>query len=379
MGINEIIIYVMLAFMLFSAVDKYILKNKLGYGKKFDEAFEAMGPLALAIVGIMCLAPVLGDLLTPVFTPIFKLFGADPAMLAGSLLASDMGGWALASSMTDNEQIRALSGILLGSMMGVTIIFVIPYTSTVIEKEDQPFLSKGIMAGVISIPIGCLIGGLIGGLPIKLLLVNLLPSAILAVVLALALLLIPKITIKMFNYFSKFIALLIAVSLVIAIISKLTGFIIIPNMDDIEKQFGLVGVITITLAGAYPFIHFLTTVLTKPLTKLGKLIGVNDVAIAGMLASLASSIPMYPMVKKMNNKGKVMAIAFSVCAGFCLGDILAFTSANAPQYIFPMIVGKLSAGIIAALIAALISRKDNKPKEANQVDGIKVTTEEVIN
>ncbi|MDL2205439.1 ethanolamine utilization protein EutH [Eubacteriales bacterium OttesenSCG-928-N13] len=371
MSINEIIIWIMVGFMVFSAIDKLFLNNRFGYGEKFDDAFNAMGPLALSIVGIMCFAPVLGNLLTPVFTPLFQLFGADPAMLAGSILASDMGGYALAGSMTTDPQIQALSGILLGSMMGIAIIFVIPYTATVIEKEDMPYLSSGIMAGIIPIPIGCLIGGLISGISFSKLIVNLIPVAILAAVLALCLWLIPRVIIKLFSWFSKIITWLIGITLVCAIIEALTGFVIIPGMAPIADQFSIVGLIAITLAGAYPFIHFLTTVLKKPLSKLGGVIGINEVSVAGMLACLASSIPMYPMVKDMDPRGKVMSIAFSICAGFCLGDILGYTSANAPEYIFAMIAGKLLAGVIAAWIGAIVvgkmmKRTDKVPTTAKQ-------------
>lgn len=366
LSVNQIIVYIMLLFMVWAAIDKYALKNRFGYGAKFDEAFEAMGPLALSIVGIMCFAPVLGKVLTPVFTPLYNLVGADPAMLAGSLLASDMGGLALATEMTGNTSIQALSGILLGSMMGVTIIFVIPYTSMIVQEKDKPALYKGIMAGIISVPFGCFIGGLIGRIEMKLLLINLIPVIILAVVLALLLLLLPKLTIKLFSIFSKIIALLIGAALVIAIIQALgTTFsgerlTIIPGMAPIEDQFIVVGLIVAMLAGAYPFIHFLTTILTKPMISLGKVIGVNSVTVAGMIASLASSLAMYPMIKDMDKRGKVIAVSFSICAGFCLGDFLAFTSAKMPEFIFPMIVGKLAAGIIAAAIGMFVARRGEK-------------------
>ena len=357
MGINQVIVFIMVAFMIWAAIDKFFLKNKFGYGEKFDEAFSAMGPLALAIVGIMCFAPIMGKILTQVFAPFFNMIGADPAMIAGSVLASDMGGFSLAETMTTNPDIIILSGIYLGSMMGVAIIFVIPYTSTVIEKKDFSFLSKGIMAGIIPIPIGCFIAGLISKMDPLMLIINLIPAAILAVVIALGFWLIPKILTKIFEWFSKILTVLIGVFLVISIIEALTGYIIIPGMDPIGPQLEIVGLIAIVLAGAYPFIRFLTTILSKPMKNLGKVLGVNAVSMAGMLASLASAIPMYPMVKDMDERGKVISIAFSVCAGFVLGDILAYTSARAPEYIFPMIIGKLSAGIIAIFIASKMAKK----------------------
>lgn len=373
MSVNQIIVYIMLLFMVWAAIDKFLLKNRFGYGAKFDEAFDAMGPLALSIVGIMCFAPVLGSMLTPVFTPLYNLVGADPAMLAGSLLASDMGGLSLAAEMTDNIDIQALSGILLGSTMGVTIIFVIPYTSTIVKDSDRPALSKGIMTGIIAVPFGCFIGGLIGGIAPKLLLVNLIPVIILAAVLALLLFLFPNATIKAFSVFSKIVTVLLGFILVIAIIQALgttssgNNLTIIPGMAPIEDQFIVVGLIVAMLAGAYPFIHFLTTILTKPLIALGKFMGVNSVTVAGMIASLANSIAMYPMIKDMDKRGKVVAVSFSICAGFCLGDFLAFTSARMPEFIFPMIIGKLSSGVIASIIGMLVvgkgkaDRKETEP------------------
>lgn len=44
----------------------------------------AMGSLALAMIGIICLAPVLANLLRPVVVPLYQALGADPAMFAGT-------------------------------------------------------------------------------------------------------------------------------------------------------------------------------------------------------------------------------------------------------------------------------------------------------
>lgn len=363
MSVNLAIVAVMMIFMAWAVVDKLFLKNRFGYGEKFDEAFGAMGPLALSITGIMCFAPVLGKLLTPVFAPLFNLLGADPGMLAGALLASDMGGFSLAQSMTQNPDVVVLSGIFLGSMMGVAVIFVIPYTVTVTADSDKPYLSRGIMAGIIPIPVGCLIAGLLSGMPIGMLWLNLLPSTLLAVLLALSLWLAPGRVAQVFGAFSNLLTILMGVFLAAAIVEAMTGFVVIPGMSPIGPQLEIVGYIVIMLAGAYPFIHFLKTVLTGPLSRLGGLIGVNDVTMAGILASLASAIPMYPMIKDMNPRGKVMAVAFSIGAGFALGDILAYTSTQAPDYIFPMIVGKIAAGVLGACIAALAMKKARDPRE----------------
>ena len=50
---------------------------------------------------------------------------------------------------------------------------------------------------------------------------------------------------------------------------------------------------------------------------------------------------MFQMLKDMDNRGKIINIAFAVSASFVLGDHLGFTAGVAKEMIFPMIVGKL--------------------------------------
>ena len=69
MSAHEILIAVMALFALAGALDR-ILGNRWGLGKEFEEGILAMGSLALAMVGIVCLAPVLAALLRPVVVPV---------------------------------------------------------------------------------------------------------------------------------------------------------------------------------------------------------------------------------------------------------------------------------------------------------------------
>ena len=83
----------MAGFAILGAIDR-IFGNRWGLGKEFEEGILAMGSLALAMVGIVCLAPVLAALLKPVVVPVYTFLGADPAMFAGRLLPCYMGGGA---------------------------------------------------------------------------------------------------------------------------------------------------------------------------------------------------------------------------------------------------------------------------------------------
>ncbi len=357
--VSKVILYIMVFFMSLGAIDKAFLNNEYGYGEKFEEGINAMGPLTLSMVGIMCLAPVLGQELTPVVAPVYNTFGADPAMFAGTILAIDMGGYPLAKVMTENSDIVILSGIILGSMMGGTIVFAIPVSLSIVDKEDFLYLAKGMMIGVISIPLGSFVGGVVAGIPVLVVFVNLIPVFIIALMLAVGLIRIPDVLLKGFSIFSKIITIVIIVGLASAIIEALTGIVIIPGMDPIGPQLEIIGIIGITLAGAYPFVYFITTKLSKPLSNIGKLLSVNEVAVGGIIAALANSIPTFGMVKDMDPRGKVIAIAFSVPAVAALGDQLGYTSANCPEVILPMIVGKIVAGIIAIIFAMAFLKIEN--------------------
>ncbi|MGH2227026.1 ethanolamine utilization protein EutH, partial [Enterococcus faecalis] len=80
----------------------------------------AMGSLALCMVGIITLARVLANLLSPIVVPLYELLGADPAMFARTLLANAMSGFALAQKLANDPQAGLFAGAILGAMMGPT-------------------------------------------------------------------------------------------------------------------------------------------------------------------------------------------------------------------------------------------------------------------
>ena len=363
MGINDIIVYIMVAFMALGAIDK-CLGNKFGLGEKFEEGFMAMGSLAIAMIGVICLAPVLADILQPVIVPVFNFLGADPGMFGGTLLANDMGGASLSQALAVDPQAGMFGGLIVGSMMGVTIVFTIPVALGIIEKEDHKFLAMGVLAGVITIPLGAFVGGLVAGFPVMMILKNLIPIVIIAALIALGLWKFENAIIKGFTVFGKFVVIVITLGLAAAVIEALTGIVVIPGMAPISEGIQTVGAIAIVLAGAFPLVYVITKVFQKPLMGLGKILKMNDIAAAGMVATLANSIPMFGMMKDMDNRGKIINVAFAVSAAFVFGDHLGFTAGFNSEMILPMIVGKLVAGITAVFVAIFIANNATRNEEA---------------
>ena len=358
MSAHEVIIWIMAVFAVLGALDR-IIGNKFGLGKEFEEGILAMGSLAIAMIGIITLAPVLASVLKPIIVPIYTFLGADPAMFAGTILACDMGGGALAQELTTDPQAAALGGVLAGSMLGATIVFTIPVAMGILRTEDRPAMAKGILCGIVTIPIGVLVGGLVAGFPMGMVLRNLIPIVIIALLITLGLWRAEKWMVRGFAVFGKLIIGLITVGLGAAIVEGLTGYAIIPGMAPIEDGFETVGAIAIVLAGAFPLVFVATKLLKKPLLGLGRLLGINDTAAAGLVASLANSIATFSLVKDMDNRGKVVNIAFAVSAAFVFGDHLGFAAGFAPEMLPAMIVGKLTGGITAIAVALLLTRKND--------------------
>lgn len=359
MSFHEILIAVMAAFAVAGAIDR-IFGNRWGLGKEFEEGILAMGSLALAMVGIVCLAPVLASLLKPVIVPVFAFLGADPAMFAGTILACDMGGGALAVELAASYQAAMLGGVLTGSMLGATVVFTIPVAMGILEEKDRPVMAQGILCGIVTIPLGVLAGGLTAGFPIGMVLRNLIPIVIIAALIALGLWRAENAMVRGFEVFGKLVVAVVTVGLAAAIVEALTGFVIIPGMAPISDGFETVGTIAIVLAGAFPLVFVITKLLRKPLMAAGRWLGINDAAAAGLIASLANSIATFGMVKDMNRRGKVVNIAFAVSAAFVFGDHLGFTAGFAPEMIGPMIVGKLVGGVSAIAVAMWLTGKEEK-------------------
>ena len=66
-------------------------------------------------------------------------------------------------------------------MMGPTIVFTIPVALGIIEKEDRAFLAQGVLAGMVTIPLGVLVGGLVAGFDPAMVLANLIPIVLAAI------------------------------------------------------------------------------------------------------------------------------------------------------------------------------------------------------
>ena len=356
---ENIIIYVMVAFAMVGGVDR-IFGSRLGLGAEFEKGILTAGQLILTMAGIMVLAPAIADLLVPIVAPVYKFFGADAAMFAGSLLACDMGGAPIAMQLAESEDAAILGGIITASMLGVTVSFTIPTAMAMTKKEDTPFVAKGILSGILTVPLGIFFGGLVGGMKLSFILVNIIPTVIIAAIIAVGIWRFEKITVKVFEIFGKIIISVAIIGLLIAIVDALTGWRPIENIASISESLSTIGEIALLLAGAFPFMFVISKLLAKPLVRLGERLGINDVAALGILSCTVNSLLVFKSIEDMDERGKVVNMAFAVSAAFVLGDHLAYALSFSKEAIVPMMVGKFTAGFAALVVAFLLTRKKQK-------------------
>lgn len=356
MSIDRSILFLMAIFALVGAADR-IFGNRLGLGRQFEEGILAVGTLTLSMLGILSLAPVLADLLKPVLVPVFRFLGADPAMFAGTVLANDMGGAALAAELAETPEAARFGGLIVGSMLGATLVFVIPVALGILAPDDRPALARGVLAGVVTMPFGMLLGGLAAGFPLGMLARNLVPIVLFAALLALGLWRFERAMIVGFLWFGRLIVAVITVGLAAAVFESVTGVTLIAGMAPLSDGIAVVAEIGFVLAGAFPLVFVLTKCLKKPLRAVGRLLGINADAATGMLASLANAIPMFGMIQDMDERGKVVNIAFATSAAFVFGDHLGFTAGYDPSMLLPVITAKLTGGAFAVAAACFMTRK----------------------
>lgn len=374
-----------------------IKNSEDGIGGQFMEGIHAIGHIFVPAAGIMASIPYLSWLIDTFVGPFFEKIGADPAIAATAILASDMGGYQLAEALQQSYE-GWIMALIVGFMAGATIVFSIPMGLAMLDKRDHKYMALGIMSGVLTIPIGVFISSVIITVTnskvrnvistntestyeftISYLKIfsNLTPLLIFVIAIAVGLYFLPDLMIKGFMWFGRILDAAIKLVLVFSIVEIFTGLFtnvfggwgFHPIMADADDQFRALetaGYIGIMLAGAFPMVYLLRKFAAKPLEAMGKKLGLSAVGSAGLVATIANILAMFKLIRTMPPKDKVINISFGVCAAFLLGDHLSFTANFQPTLILPIIVGKLSAGITAIAIANWISVP--KARELERID-----------
>ncbi|EHQ87832.1 ethanolamine utilization protein EutH [Desulfosporosinus youngiae] len=382
---GKVMIFIIMACCLAGAVASAV-KEDSELGQSFINGLETIGTIFLPIAGIMISIPYLTIFIEKVFGSIYSFIGADLAIAATTFIPSDIGGYVLAEVLAQSPETWIMA-MVVGIMAAPTILYNIPIGLAMLEKEDHQYLALGMMSGMLAVPFGVLVTCMIlffSHTPVReaistnadatyvltfglvTIFINLLPLIIICVLFALGLKLIPKKMIKGFMIYGKILMSALKLVVAFAIIEYFTGVFskvlggwgFDPFIADEEETFRaleITGIIGIMLAGAFPMVYLLKKYLQTPLTKIGTKLGLTFSGSAGLLAASANVLAMFATIKDMPPQDKVKCIAYSVCAGYLLGDYLSFTANFQPTLIVPVFTGQLCGGIMGIFIADKLS------------------------
>lgn len=356
---SNFILSVMVFFSVLGGIDK-LMGNRYGLGERFEEGFKSMGGLAMTMIGIISLAPVIARIIMPLLLPLSDLTGVDPSVFISSILAVDMGGYATSVEIAYTEEMAQYVGLILASMMGATVSFTIPIALNLVSKEDMPFFTKGILSGIVTIPIGMIVGGMAMNIPIKGIWINLIPIIILSMGIAIGLFKFQRQTMKIFNVLGKGIMAISLVGLLLSILDLVLDIKIVANMLPFEEAIVIVGGIAVILSGSYVFFYVVHEIFRPSLNKISKKADINEFSLLGILFSLSNCIPMLAIYDKMDDRGKIINAAFVASGAFVFGGQLGYVSGISHKAVMPFVLAKLSAGIGGILLANLLIKIEAK-------------------
>lgn len=346
---NGVLMAVMAAGAALGGADR-VLGNRLGLGEQFEKGFMLLGPMALSMAGMICLAPVLADWLGRVIVPLYRLMGVDPAMF-GSVLAIDMGGYQLAKELAEDPVVGSYAGLVVSAIFGVTLVFTIPVGMGMVAPEDRPLLARGIMLGLAAMPVGLVVGGLLCGLTLPACLRQNLPVFALALALFLGLWLAPDRMVRGFCLLAEGIKALVTLGLVLGAVETLTGWAVLSGMAPLGEAMEVVASIGVVMLGSLPVAELLRRGLERPFALLGRRLGVSPRSLTGMLVGLVSPLPTLAMFGEMDRRGKTAAGAFLVSGASLMAAHMGFVLSTEPELLGAVAAGKLSGALAAAALA----------------------------
>lgn len=380
--IGNLILYIIMFCCALGALAT-IFKEESGLAQSFHDGIGTMAALFIPICGLMVSIPYIIKGVQSFVKPVFSIVGADPVVAVSFIAPPDAGGYALALSIGQSPAIVVIC-MAVGYMVASTVAFNIPIGLSMLEKKDHSFLALGAMSGFLAAPFGIAITYLfvyftepmirttfttVGDPDFKLqvdlvtLFINLIPITLICVLLAIGLRIMPSKMIKGFKIFGKGLISVLTLVVMVSVVNHYTGIFSMifkdawafdPLFADEEESFRaieLLGTIAMMLTGAFPMVYLIRTYCHKFLTKVGKVFGLGAEGSAGLIACLANGLALFPLVGSMSDKDKVLSIAFMICAGYSLGDFIAFNVNFQPNLVVPILVGQLTAGVIGIFFA----------------------------
>ena len=357
---NVVISWILAIFAVIGGLD-YLFGNKLGLGSKFERALSLMGPMATSITGVIVMVPLLSLGLQKTIVPLFAAIGFDPGVFGG-LIPVDWGGFFLAKDLAADPRLGLYGGINVAGTFGTVLSFAIPLGMRVLkDKEKQDAFARGILEGLVIMPVSLVLGGLVGGLGFIEVLWHSLPIFILSGLVLFGIWKNLPLMVRIFTVFSKILRAIGILGITIGAFQQMAGVSIIPILTPILDALRIISMITVTMLGCLPLSEFLTRLLRKPLENLSKKVNISPEALSDPIMTIASGTAGIIAMQDFDVRGIELNAAFVVFAVSALSAQLSFVLNNAPDYTPSYMVTKFVGGILAIAFSAwMMNRREAK-------------------
>lgn len=361
MDFDQIIMYLMAFGAALGGIDQ-MLGSRWGFGDKFEQGFQLLGPVALSMAGIICLAPLLSAALGTLVRPLCVWLNMDPGIF-GSLLAIDMGGWQLAMDLAEDPRMGQFSGIIVAALFGCTVVFTIPVGLGIMAPEHRPDFTRGILLGFGAIPAAILTGGAMLGMAAGEILWNCLPVLLTAAGLTIGVLLRPEAMMRMFQVFAGLIRGLSTLGLTLAAVHHITGTPVLRGIPPLMEAMETVCSICIVMLGSMPLAELIQRVMKRPFGWLQEKTGLSGECTTALLLGMVSTTPALAMIPGLNRRDRTVCAACLVCGAGVFGAHLAFTVSAAPDMTAALLGAKLTGMALALVLALAITGHRSKKEE----------------
>lgn len=355
MQFGRILNIIFLAFAVAGGID-YFLDNRFGIGEEFNRGIQCAGNLCLCMIGFMTMAPVIGDFLCRFLGPGLVKIGSDPSLVAGVLFSIDSGGATAAEKVALFEEALILNGYLVASMFGSVLCGQVFLSLMAVKKEKRSVVLLGFALGFASIPFGCAAGAAVCGISMKTVFLDLLPLCVLSAVLIFSMVKYTEKLITCLRIFGKINVAICVLGLILTAAGELCGVEILPERYPFSEIMTIIGQIVLVLAGVFPLLGIVLKLLEKPIGKLSGSTGLSVLDIKGVIMCLVNCFSSISHLPEMTDMGVLLNVCFGVGAGYALGDHFAFVTAAAPHLALPVIVGKVTAGVLSVVLAFVLKK-----------------------
>lgn len=345
------LIFFMLIFFVLGIIDR-ICGGHWGMATGLERGMAQMGSFAMSIVGFYCVGVSVIQSHIEDITAAASGLPFHLSLIPGIFLAPDMGGYPMAMELAGGAPIGELFALLLTSSMGCLLSFHLPLSLSAVEEEDVPYMMRGLIPGILTVPAGLLAGGVMMRVPLGELCFQMIPVLVLCVILILGFVFRPNMMIRKLTVFGKIVRGVGTLFFAVVVLGLF--YEPVKVVDDVLTSDALTIVVKIIVivCGAQILCDLLMRHAEGLLAKCSSWMKINVPAVMGLVLGLVSGAAALPLFKEMDTRGKLMNSAFGVMGAYVLGGQMAFVAGVTDgSHVAVYIVGKLIGGVAAIILA----------------------------